>query len=170
MGTPSFIAKQIGTDAYLTIYCQIEGYLCSTGALLVEHYNTSEQVDALLARGDIYSVQSTLNPDSHHYGKTGAPASVMDINELLDGEVFVEYLYIFTQDNRWKFLCLTTEEMELKDVKDALQAESQREFDPDDPYAWLKADLKKFLAPAGDDETLPVADNEESNPEIAIKM
>ena len=44
MGTPSYIAKQIGADSYLTIYCQIEGHLHSTGYLLDKHYNTPEQV------------------------------------------------------------------------------------------------------------------------------
>ena len=94
MGTPSYIAKQIGADSYLTIYCQIEGHLHSTGYLLDKHYNTPEQVDALLALGDIYSVESTLNPDNHNYGKTGRPASVMDIDTLLDDEDFADYLYI----------------------------------------------------------------------------
>lgn len=170
MGTPSYIAKQIGADSYLTIYCQIEGHLHSTGYLLDKHYNTPIQVDALLALGDIYSVESTLNPDNHNYGKTGRPASVMDIDTLLDDEDFADYLYIFTQDNRWKFLCLTSEEMELKDVKDALQADNQQVFDPDDPNAWLKAELQKFLAPVENREILPIADGEDSDEGLVMRM
>ena len=170
MGTPSYIAKQIGADSYLTIYCQIEGHLRSTGYLLDKYYNTPEQVDALLALGDIYSVESTLNPDNRNYGKTGKQASVMDIDTLLDNEDFAEYLYIFTQDNRWKFLCLTTEEMELKDVKDALQADNQRVFDPNVPHAWLKAKLQNFLAPGENSETLPIADGENSDEDLVMRM
>lgn len=170
MGTPSFIAKQIGADSYLTIYCQIEGHLCSTGYLLDKYYNTPEQVDALLSLGDIYSVESTLNPDNGNYGKAGRPAAVMDIDTLLDDKDFAEYLYIFTQDNRWKFLCLTTEEMELKDVKDALQADNKRVFDPNVPNAWLKAELQKFLAPGENSEALPIADGENSDENLVMKM
>lgn len=170
MGTPSYIAKQISADSYLAIYCQIEGHLYSTGYLLDKHYNTPEQVDALLSLGDIYSVESTLNPDNRNYGITGRPASIMDIDMLLDNEDFIEYLYIFTQDNRWKFLCLTTEEMELKDVKDALQAGKQRAFNPDVPNAWLKAELQKFLASGENSETLPIADGENSDEDLVMKM
>ncbi len=170
MGTPSFIAKQIGADSYLTIYCQIEGQLCSTGYLLDKYYNTPEQVDALLSLGDIYSVESTLNPDNRNYGKDGRPAAVMDIDTLLDDKDFAEYLYIFTQDNRWKFLWLTTEEMELKDVKDALQADNKRVFDPNVTNAWLKAELQKFLAPGENSEALPIADGENSDENLVMKM
>ena len=164
MGTPSYIAKQIGDDAYLTIYCHLDGHLHSTGALLAEHYSTAQQVDALLALGDIYCLGSKMNPDADYphdiehgtqkdvtvayardYGETGYDASVMDIDEMLDGENSVEYLYIFTQDNRWKYLACCTEEMELKDVAEVLQAEEQQVNDPDDPNAWLKAQLRKFL-------------------------
>lgn len=135
MGTPSYIAKQIGDDAYLTIYCHLDGHLHSTGALLAEHYSTAQQVDALLALGDIYCLGSKMNPDADYphdiehgtqkdvtvayardYGETGYDASVMDIDEMLDGETSVEYLYIFTQDNRWKYLACRAEEMEVKDV------------------------------------------------------
>ena len=54
MGTRSYIARQIGDDQYLTIYCQLNGYPEDTGATLVKHYDTSEKVNALLALGDLY--------------------------------------------------------------------------------------------------------------------
>ena len=40
MSTRSFIAKQIGKDAYLTVYCHSDGYLTYNGALLLGCYNT----------------------------------------------------------------------------------------------------------------------------------
>lgn len=161
MGTPSYIAKQLGDDSYLAIFCQAEGYLHSLGAILSKHYNTPEQVDALLSLGDIHSLGAKLNPDpaipgeqkdvtvayGRDCGEPGYEAAQMGVEDMLDGENFVEYLYIYTQDNRWKFLCCTTEEMILRDVEDTLQAEAAQESDPNDIYAWLKAELRQFLVP-----------------------
>ena len=47
--TGSLIAKQIGPDAYRTIFCQIEGHLESQGDMLVKHFDTPEKVDELSA-------------------------------------------------------------------------------------------------------------------------
>lgn len=63
MGTRSYIARQIGDDQYLTIYCQLNGYPEDTGATLVKHYDTSEKVNALLALGDLYYLREKLSPD-----------------------------------------------------------------------------------------------------------
>ena len=62
MGTRSYIARQIGDDQYLTIYCQLNGYPEDTGATLVKHYDTSEKVNALLALGDLYYLREKLSP------------------------------------------------------------------------------------------------------------
>ena len=53
MGTHSIIAKQIGEDKYLTIFCHYNGYPDDNGATLLKHYNTPERVDALFALGDL---------------------------------------------------------------------------------------------------------------------
>lgn len=68
MSTRSFIAKQIGKDAYLTVYCHSDGYLTYNGALLLGCYNTPEQVDELLKLGDLSYLAESLhpNPDYPH--------------------------------------------------------------------------------------------------------
>ncbi len=152
MGTPCYIAKQLGDDSFLAIYCGIEGHLGSTGYLLSKHYNTPEQVDALLSRGDIYSVDATIDKSHPRHRVHSDPAAEMCIEDMLEGDVEVDYLYFFTQDNRWKFVCCTTEEMELRDVAEVLQANESQVSDPGDPYSWLKDGLRKFLADGGEDE------------------
>ena len=64
MGTRSYIAKQIGDDQYLTIFCQLDGYPEETGATLVKYYDTPEKIDALLALGDLYYLREKLAPNS----------------------------------------------------------------------------------------------------------
>ena len=64
MGTRSYIAKQIGDDQYLSIYCQLNGYPEETGATLVKCYDTPEKIDALLALGDLYYLREKLSPES----------------------------------------------------------------------------------------------------------
>lgn len=63
MGTRSLIAKQTGPDTYRAIFCQLDGLLESQGAMLLEHFNSPEQVDKLLALGDLYLLHPTLEPD-----------------------------------------------------------------------------------------------------------
>lgn len=63
MSTRSLIAKKIGEDKYLTIYCHSDGYLTYNGALLLDHYNLTDQVDKLLALGDISYLAERLEPD-----------------------------------------------------------------------------------------------------------
>lgn len=62
MGTRSYIAKQIGDNQFLTIYCQLNGYPEHNGDLLVNHYNTPEKVDELLALGDLYYLREFVCP------------------------------------------------------------------------------------------------------------
>ncbi len=144
-GTPCLIAKQIGEDKYLSIHCKIEGHLGSTGKLLANYFNTPEQVDKLLAHGNIYSVASKLDTEHLKFKENGEPASIKSIEDIMEGETDIEYLYVFTQDNRWKYINLNTDEMELRDVADVLKANDEQVYDIHDPYAWLKADLNKFL-------------------------
>ena len=63
MSTRSFIAKQTGADEYLTVYCHSDGYLTYNGALLLDCYNTPEQVDELLKLGDLSYLAESLHPN-----------------------------------------------------------------------------------------------------------
>lgn len=45
-----------------TIYCHWDGYPSNNGALLLEHYKTSEKVNELIALGDISSLRENIKP------------------------------------------------------------------------------------------------------------
>lgn len=63
MGTHSLIAKQIDTDTYRTVFCQMNGHLEFQGAMLLEKFSTPEQVDRILDLGDLYLLYPILEPD-----------------------------------------------------------------------------------------------------------
>lgn len=62
MGTRSYIARQIGDDQYLTIYCQLNGYPEDTGATLVKHYDTIGESKRFIGFGrSVLSSRKTLS-------------------------------------------------------------------------------------------------------------
>lgn len=122
MSTRSIIAKQIGEDQYLTIFCHYDGYPDDNGATLVKHYNTPERVDALLALGDLEVLCEKIEPtpqtphtaDAPQPGVTvamrrdmelsGCEAAEMTREELIEPEYEgIEYTYIFNQDGKWLY-------------------------------------------------------------------
>lgn len=123
MSTRSLIAKKIGEDKYLTIYCHSDGYLTYNGALLLDHYNTPEQVDKLLALGDISYLAERLEPDpslphSFDYderqegvtlaygrdrGEKGTEAREATLADLDDESNWTEYVYIYDENGKWKY-------------------------------------------------------------------
>lgn len=143
MSTRSFIAKQTGEDEYLTVYCHSDGYLTYNGALLLDCYNTPEQVDELLKLGDLSYLAESLypNPDYPHsfdYGERQSGVTVaygrdrgdkdvaavrMTMAQLDDPNNWTEYVYIFTQENEWKYFAAGHSQDGLRDVAEDLEAE-----------------------------------------------
>ena len=143
MSTRSFIAKQIGDDEYLTIYCHSDGYLSYNGAMLIDHYNTEEKVDELLKLGDLSCLCQKLNPDptkphSFDYGErqkdvtvaygrdrgeTNIEARTCSMEKLDDPQNWTEYVYIFNKDNGWKYFRSGQSEQGLRDIEEDLKKE-----------------------------------------------
>lgn len=167
MSTRSFIAKKIGEDAYLTIYCHADGYLTYNGAMLIDHYNTPERVDALLALGDLSSLQEKLEPDpnlphSFDYnerqegvtvaygrdrGETGTEARVATLADLNDESNWTEYVYIFDENNKWKYFKTGQAKNGLRDVEDDLEKE-YRQYGMQRPlgyYGFLDDEIADYL-------------------------
>ena len=134
MSTRSIIAKQIGEDQYLTIFCHYNGYPDDNGARLVKHYNTPERVDALLALGDLEILREKTEPspqtphtaDAPQPGVTVAMRRDMELSgceavemireELIEPEYEgIEYTYIFNQDGKWLYFPVG-EEYEWRDL------------------------------------------------------
>ena len=125
MGTRSYIARQIGDDQYLTIYCQLNGYPEDTGATLVKHYDTSEKVNALLALGDLYYLREKLSPDPGRHGFSAPQPGVTlayrrdgdcpgweadykkPFEELYDAADWAGIEYIYIYDTKWTMALLT---------------------------------------------------------------
>lgn len=119
MSTRCLIAKQVGNDRYLTIYCHTDGYPSYTGNMLLEHYNTPERVNDLLALGDLSILKEKLSPDPtlpHSFnnrqndvtvaygrdnGEKDVKAKALALSQL--DEQWVNYVYVFTENNVWKY-------------------------------------------------------------------
>ena len=121
MSTRSFIAKQIGDNEYLTVYCHNGGYLSYNGTLLGD--------GAYLAKG------LQRDPDMPHgfdcdkrqkdvtvaYGRDrgdkAVAAKIKTMQELDDPNNWTEYVYIFTRDNEWKYFAAGHSKEGLRDVR-----------------------------------------------------
>lgn len=152
MGTRSYIAKQIGADQYLTIYCQLEGYPESTGATLVKCYDTPERVDALLALGDLYYLAEKLSPDPGRHdfdvpqsgvtlayqrdgGCSGWEATVKTFEELSDwGRDGVEYIYIYDTNGQWLYMPMGISEISPRSLKEDLEHDTVQYSEPPDLF------------------------------------
>ena len=53
MSTRSFICVEQDDGSYKGVYCHSDGYLTYNGAMLLDHYNSREKADALIALGDL---------------------------------------------------------------------------------------------------------------------
>lgn len=114
--------------------------------MLLDHYNTPERVDALLALGDLSTLQEKLEPDpnlphSFDYnerqegvtvaygrdrGETGTEARVATLADLNDESNWTEYVYVFDENNQWKYFKTGQAENGLHDVHDDLEKEYQQ--------------------------------------------
>lgn len=66
MGTKSHIAIERENGAVESIRCQYDGYPAYNGALLLQHYNTPDRVNALIGLGNIIYLAEELEPTGVH--------------------------------------------------------------------------------------------------------
>ena len=186
MSTRSFIAKQIGKDAYLTVYCHSDGYLTYTGALLLDCYNTPEQVDELLKLGDLSYLAESLhpNPDYPHsfdYGERQSGVTVaygrdrgdkdvaavrMTMAQLDDPNNWTEYVYIFTHENEWKYFAAGHSQDGLRDVAEDLEAEygAYGIRRPQGYHGVITDSLVERIKAAENTESMEIAEAAQSDP------
>lgn len=113
MATRSRIAIRNADGTYTSIYCLWDGYPSHNGQILHDHYNTEAEVRALMALGNLFSLDVKIgekhdfearNPSCcTAYGRDrGAPGqeaeNSADLDELkkLTQECGGEWLYVFT--------------------------------------------------------------------------
>lgn len=144
MSTRSFICLEHEKGRYTGIYCHSDGYLTHNGAKLLDFYNTRDRVEQLLTLGDISYLGERLYPHSriaHGFdydirqeevtvaygrdrGEKDTEASEVCLEELKKDE-WIEYIYIFTQSNEWKYFSQKNYKSEFHSLKDDLLKEYQ---------------------------------------------
>lgn len=149
MGTRSYICMEIEDNRYKTIYCHFDGYLEYNGAMLVKYYNDRATVEKLLELGDLSVLNKRLEPDPskpHGFdcdkqqkdvcvfygrdrGDKDVQAKIFTLGQLDDPDNWMEYVYIYTKDNQWKYFETGNAMLGLRDVKEdllTLQATKQQ--------------------------------------------
>lgn len=118
MSTRSMICKEQPNGKYLSIYCHFDGYLEHNGIILDIAYNTEEKVNQLLGLGDLSILGLVTSPSKNKIhtfnnyqnnvclaygrdrGENNTEAKECTLKELFNN-VWIEYFYIFTKDNKW---------------------------------------------------------------------
>jgi len=139
MGTRSFICKENQDGTYTTSYCHYDGYPDHNGKILVTYYNERQKVEELLSFGDMSVLAERVIPDSetiHTFsesqknvcvfygrdrGEKNTQAKKYLMSELLKNvdESWIEYCYIFTLNNEWKYF--NQYDSNLRDVIETLK-------------------------------------------------
>ena len=118
MATRSTVAIENNDGTVSQVYCHWDGYLEGVGKTLLEHYNTREAVEKLLASGSISSLGEYVSDDEKSFDKKhddeddytvyytyrGEDPVIEEFESLSDYEEnhqYEEFEYIFTQDNVW---------------------------------------------------------------------
>jgi hypothetical protein len=118
MATRSTIAIENNDGTVSQVYCHWDGYLEGVGKTILEHYNTREAVEKLLAGGSISSLGEYVSDDEKSFNKKyddeddytvyytyrGEDIVIEEFESLSDYEEnhqYEEFEYIFTQDNVW---------------------------------------------------------------------
>jgi len=120
MSTRSMILREEDDGRYFGIYCHHDGYLSHNGLILSTYYNTRKKLQKLLELGDLSYLAPNLKPSSgvpHSFDNPqdcvcvfyGRDRGEEDINakyvtlEDLDNDPWIEYTYVFTRDDKWKY-------------------------------------------------------------------
>lgn len=100
MATRSNIGKLNSDNTVTYIYCHWDGYPAHHGVILTEHYNIPEQVDALLALGDMSELKDTLEA-CKPYNESPDTEAAIKMLEDYNNNPYIDYFYLFT-DEGWK--------------------------------------------------------------------
>lgn len=173
MSTRSYICIENTDHTYTGIYCHSDGYLTYNGAMLLDHYSSRDKVIKLLSLGDISILKSKIEPDVnkvHSFderqedvcvfygrdrGETGTEAKQVDLKELDSPYSWIEYCYIYTLDNKWKYFECGSLEQGLKFLEEGLDSEYRKlGFKrPKDVYGfYTSSDIEYYKSLQNDNE------------------
>lgn len=116
MSTRSSIATKCNNGKVKIVYCHFDGYLEHVGNMLLNHYNTQEQAEAIVDLGDISCLYESIEkPDGHSFdnkvdgysvfygrdrGETGVTALECDTYEIALKKNSQEFNYYWDGD-KW---------------------------------------------------------------------
>lgn len=108
MSTRCVIGKLNADKSVTSIYCHHDGYPSWAGKQLLDHYNTEETINPLLALGDTSAVYEDLmkcQPYARERGndlrQSYSSPSFRTFEDLLHKDGFdIKYVYIF-KDGKW---------------------------------------------------------------------
>lgn len=106
MSTRSAIGMLTTNGTVKYIYCHWDGYIEWNGQMLIEHYSTQEQVEKLIALGDLSSLREKIEPDpntEHNFDNPQPDVCIAyhrDRGEVLRiGEINYNYYNILSMYN-----------------------------------------------------------------------
>lgn len=104
MSTRSYICKQVDSGKYEGIYCHFDGYISGVGDTLDHYYDTKEKVDALIALGNISSLEETLeDTKAKAYGGEDEKPFILTSEEIEAlGDSDIEFVYCYEANGLWR--------------------------------------------------------------------
>mgnify|MGYP001070772816 CR=1 FL=1 len=119
MSTRSTIAMKTNGENYLQIYCHWDGYIeGGVGEMLINHYNTYEEVEDLIMMGDASSINETLEESEFYHRDRNEDLQVeyyKDLTSFKSERMNEEYDYLF-QDEEWYIIKDDFNLVKVKDV------------------------------------------------------
>ena len=108
MATRSRIAIQNKDGTLWSVYCHWDGQVYHNGKILVEHYETEEQVRFLINQGDMSSLDIKPQLCQHYHRKSPHSEPLTILGSLSLKQVILhakdegcEYVYLFKEGDWW---------------------------------------------------------------------
>lgn len=111
MATRSRIGIELPNGHVRSVYCHWDGYPEHNGRILNTHYTQREDVEQLIAGGDISSLRTRQTWESNdrepqplYYTERGEELEIEEgtFHSFSSGHSFEEYVYLFTLNDEWK--------------------------------------------------------------------
>lgn len=108
MATRSRIAIQNKDGTLWSVYCHWDGQAYHNGKILVEHYETEEQVRFLINQGDMSSLDIKPQLCGHYYRESPDDESLIILGSLSFEQLIrhahagcSHFVYLFKDDDWW---------------------------------------------------------------------
>ena len=115
MSTNSMIGIELKSKIIKAVYCHFDGFIETTGRILIQYYQNRKKVQELVSLGDVSSIAENIgskhnfdNPpenECNFYGRdrgeTNIEAEVFNNRDAYVESSSFKYLYLFSANNKW---------------------------------------------------------------------